>query len=470
MPEESLSPQTYSVRSADTTNPSLADGTDNNTENSAVINNNLEQELLTLAAQIDAATYRFIKLLARFDEANAWQGEGIKSFSHWLNWKIGMNSVIAREKVRTARALADLPQVDEAFSKGEISYTKVRALTRVATAENEDYLLEIARHGTGAHMEHLVRSFRRCKHFDAANDALSDSELEQEPDSDPDPEPDNTLTCYDDEDGSVIIRAKLRAEDGALVRKALEVLVDDIRKESELKVDSTNVSAETNLSLADYDDTRANALVRLADHYLSHPPNGQATGQDERYQVFMHIRVDPDTSAIQDHHFLAPEVARRLACDAGLTTVLEGNDGELLSIGRKSRTIPRPIRHALRIRDRGCCQYPGCTAHRFTDAHHVKHWAQGGATRLDNLVTLCRFHHRELHKGTYRIQPANSGDTSCHHFTFINRFNKTIPYSPPLPTNPLPLPDAAPANCLWSGERMDYQMAIGRLYGLETKN
>tara|TARA_R110002072_G_scaffold56097_1_gene145493 strand:+ start:413 stop:709 length:297 start_codon:yes stop_codon:yes gene_type:complete len=93
----------------------------------------------------------------------------------------------------------------------------------------------------------------------------------------------------------------------------------------------------------------------------------------------------------------------------------------------------------------------------------VKHWAHGGATRLDNLVTLCRFHHRALHKGAYRIQPAaaDNGKTFCHHFTFINRFNKIIPHSPRLPANTLPLPDAAPANCLWSGERMDYQMAIG---------
>lgn len=468
MLEEALSLQIYEAWSAETIDPSLEDNTDNNADNNTDNHDNLEQELLTLGAQIDAATYRFIKLLAHFDEANGWQGDGIKSFAHWLNWKLGMNSVIAREKVRTARALADLPQVDEAFSKGEISYTKVRALTRVATPENEDYLLGIARHGTGAHMERLVRSFRRCKHLDAANDAVSDSERE------PDAEPDNTLTCYDDEDGSVIIRAKLRAEDGALVRKALDILVEELRQEAklkaELKVDSTNVSAETNLSLADFDDTRANALIRLADHYLSHPPNGQASGQDERYQVFIHIRVNPDTGAVEDHHFLAPEVAERLACDAGLTTVLEGGDGELLSIGRKSRTIPRPIRHALRIRDRGCCQYPGCTAHRFTNAHHVKHWAQGGATQLDNLVTLCRFHHRELHKGTYRIQPANSGDSFCHHFTFINRFNKTIPNNQPLPTTPLPLPNAAPANCLWSGERMDYQMAIGTLYELKKKH
>ncbi|MFT7213179.1 MAG: hypothetical protein ACI9XK_003435 [Granulosicoccus sp.] len=453
MLEEASSPQIYNVWSADTLNHSLEDNT-----------NNLEQELLMLGAQIDAATYRFIKLLGRFDEANGWQGDGIKSFAHWLNWKLGMSSVMAREKVRTARALADLPQVEEAFSKGEISYTKVRALTRVATPENEDYLLDIAHYGTGAYMERLVRSFRRCKRFDAANDNLSDSESGQ------DQETDNTLICYDDEDGSVIIRARLRAEDGALVRKALDILVDEMRKESELKVDSTKVSAETNSSLPDYDDTRANALVRLADHYLSHPPNGQALGQDERYQVFVHIRVNPDTGTIEDHHFLAPEVAKRLACDAGLTAVLEGKDGELLSIGRKSRIIPRPIRHALRIRDRGCCQYPGCTAHRFTDAHHVKHWAQGGATQLDNLVTLCRFHHQELHKGTYRIQPASEGDTFCNRFAFINRFNKTIPNSPTLPANPSPLPTAAPANCRWFGEKMDYQMAIAALYELETEN
>ena len=121
---------------------------------------NLENEILTMAAQINAVTYRFIKLLAEFDENDGWHGDVIQSFSHWLNWKIGMGSLMAREKVRVARALVDLPLIDTAFSKGEVSYSKVRAMTRAATPENEEYLMMIARHGTAAHIEFLVQKYQ----------------------------------------------------------------------------------------------------------------------------------------------------------------------------------------------------------------------------------------------------------------------------------------------------------------------
>jgi hypothetical protein len=114
----------------------------------------LESEILKLAGEINAADYRFLKLLAEFDEDNGWWGDGIKSFSHWLNYKIGLNAVVAREKVRVARALTDLPLVDEAFRLGKLSYSKVRAITRVATPENESFLLMIAEYGTANHIEH----------------------------------------------------------------------------------------------------------------------------------------------------------------------------------------------------------------------------------------------------------------------------------------------------------------------------
>ena len=123
----------------------------------------LEIQILTSAAQINAANYRFIKLLAEFDDKGGWHGDGIRSFAHWLNWKIGMGETMGREKVRVARAITDLPLIDEAFSKGEVSYSKVRAMTRVATPENEAFLMHIAEHGTAQQMEYLVRKYAFCQ-------------------------------------------------------------------------------------------------------------------------------------------------------------------------------------------------------------------------------------------------------------------------------------------------------------------
>ena len=120
-------------------------------------------EITTLAGHLNAANYRFLKLLDEFDRHDGWAGDGIRSLAHWLNFKCGLGELVAREKVRVARALRSLPSIDNAFERGEISYSKVRAMSRVATLENEAELLNIARHGTAAHMERLVRAYRRCR-------------------------------------------------------------------------------------------------------------------------------------------------------------------------------------------------------------------------------------------------------------------------------------------------------------------
>ena len=105
---------------------------------------------------------------------------------------------------------------------------------------------------------------------------------------------------------------------------------------------------------------------------------------------------------------VSAETSRRLACDAAVVVLHEGADGSALDVGRKTRSIPPAIRRALSARDTGC-RFPGCTA-RHCDAHHLVHWADGGRTSLDNLVLLCRRHHRLLHEGGYRIEGERSGD------------------------------------------------------------
>ena len=123
----------------------------------------LAAEITTLAGHLNAAQYRFLKLLDEFDRDQGWAGPGVRSLAHWLSWKCGIGELVAREKVRVARALRELPSIDASFERGEISYSKVRAMTRAATPENEAQLLNIARHGTAEHMERLVRVYRRCR-------------------------------------------------------------------------------------------------------------------------------------------------------------------------------------------------------------------------------------------------------------------------------------------------------------------
>jgi len=462
----------------------------------------LEVEILTMAGQMNAAQYRFLTLLFDFDEHGGWQGDGIRSFAHWLNWKVGMGMMMAREKIRVARSLPDLPLIDEAFSTGKISYSKVRAMTRVANPENEAVLLQIAEYGTANHVEYLVRKYQRCKRL---QDPLEDDSWRQH----------KELAWHQDETGMYIINARLPPEEGALVIKALEVIqAENQRKkddamidakakieaetETTVNVDSNNVSAETfneklllsepgvselvpaGMAGQDFQTDRASALTHLAENYLNGVRvDSTSNSLGEKYQVFLHINANAasldwkvsqaDHCSIDHRSFLAPEVAKRLACDASLTTVLEDDQGNTLNIGRRSRIVPRAMSHALRIRDAGC-RYPGCTQTHYTDSHHIKHWAQGGETSMENLVTLCRFHHRLLHKGAYRLARDESGD-----LVFSNSRNEMISQSfyPQFPSDLHadacldPKIDEHRVKSKWQGDSMDIQQSLQCLFDLE---
>jgi hypothetical protein len=404
-------------------------------------NDQLSDQITTLAGQINAANYRFLKLIAEFDRRNAWAGYGLRSCAHWLNWKCGIAMSPAREKVRTARALEGLPNINTAFQTGELSFSKVRAMTRIATVENEDHLLSIAEYGTAQHMEVLVRAFRTVSRiadkpadFNAAEideckksvlgetkHELRQQNFEQES---------RSVSCYQDDDGMWIIKAKLSAEEGALVAKALQELGDSIADSKKREVDNDNaenngkdVSAETKMEIFSFGSLvekeeekltfpqrRVDALVAIAEHYLASGSDGSqglsSLKGAERCQLVMHVRAgslntnSADLGANLDGHWLIPNAARRLACDASLLVVQEDEVGNVLDIGRKTRIIPPAMARALAIRDGGC-QFPGCCETRYTEGHHIKHWADGGETKLDNLVTLCRYHHRDLHKGSF---------------------------------------------------------------------
>jgi len=183
----------------------------------------LGQEITELCGYIYAATYRLLEMIREFDSQGLWQVDGIGSCAHWLNWKCGIGMNAAREKVRIANALAELPNTSATFARGEISYSKVRAMTRVATPENEDYLLMIAKHGTGHHMESLVSKYRRTKRLQEMDECRKQHD-------------ERALHVYYDPDGSMVFHARMPAEKGALLLKAIERAADQADQD---------VSAET---------------------------------------------------------------------------------------------------------------------------------------------------------------------------------------------------------------------------------
>ena len=165
----------------------------------------------TLAAHIHAATYRLLVLIAELDRREVWAAQGALSCAHWLSWACGIDTHTAREKVRVARALTELPLLSEALAKGELGYSKVRALTRIATSENEVDLLNIGLHGTAQHVEKFVRLYRRAKRAEETERA--DAQYEN-----------RGLTFWHEDDGTVVLHGRFPPEMGARILSARSAL------------------------------------------------------------------------------------------------------------------------------------------------------------------------------------------------------------------------------------------------------
>ena len=411
----------------------------------------LEAQITELAGQLNAANYRWLTLIAEFDRRQGWADGKLPSCAHWLNFKCGLNLGAAREKVRVAHALAGLPKIAASMSRGELSYSKVRAVTRVACEATEDTFLMIALHGTAHHVERLVQSYRR------AQDA---EELSREAEQ----HANRSLSyCFAD-DGSLIVRARLPALAGAMLIKALDAAVETL-PDREISAD---VCEERPIP---FPARRADALAVLAENFLAESRTSSSTA--DRYQVVVHVDAETlhEHSAgrceIEDGPSIAAETARRLSCDASLLTMIENEHGEPLDVGRKTRSIPPAIRRALNSRDGGC-RFPGCTHKRFIDAHHIEHWADGGDTKLTNLVTLCRLHHRLVHEGEVTIETAPDGGwrflhPDGRHFELVRRARTVAYEADDLEQSHAALGihiDSDTAATRWRGERMDYDLGV----------
>jgi hypothetical protein len=194
-----------------------------------------------------------------------------------------------------------------------------------------------------------------------------------------------------------------------------------------------------------------------------------ALGGGERTKKPVEVTLTIDAATLTENEEtgqgICPEAARRLCCDAGVVPVVVDAEGQPLDVGRKTRTIPPAIRRALEVRDQGC-RFPGCANHRFVDAHHVEHWVDGGATKLQNLVTLCTRHHATVHEHGFTVTPADLPG----HFDFRDGRGRLVVHAPapvaPVPSDWPTLRDrcaggahisAEIAQPLWDGGPIDFE-------------
>ena len=458
----------------------------------------LGDRIAELSARIQAATYELLVLIREFDARTGWSS--CASCAHWLSWRTGLAPGAAREHVRVARALESLPKLSDAMRRGIVSYSKVRAVTRVATPETEQALLDVALCGTAAHVEQIVRGWRRV---DRTAEAAEDRRRHET----------RSLRTWVDDDGMVVVRGRLTPEVGAVLRRALEAACDQARGKGAAAEEAMAVEEKLAPTFA---QRQADAMGVIAESALAGGLDRGTAG--DRYQVVVHVDAgalaqEPDVPAgtsesaasdiepTEDRQYVpagtppppaahaapaAPSqtvldeaggihvsaaTARRLACDSATVTMRHGPSGEILDVGRRTRTISPALRRALASRD-GQCRFPGCQ-NRRCDAHHVRHWAAGGATALDNLVLLCRRHHRTVHEEGFSVRV-----DAAREVRFVRPDGRVLPAAPPAPAwTGLPL---APTNerldrddiaigpgtatPAWRGERLDVVWAVGALW------
>lgn len=354
----------------------------------------VEAELCTLAGQIAAATCRFLALLGDFDAREGWAGWNVRSCAQWLSWRCGLDLRTAREYVRVARALRELPRTREAFGEGRISYSKVRAVTRVATPQTEGDLVEAALCAPASQVERLTRGLKTVERLAESDAAAARGER---------PDPETSLRWRWDDDGTLVLWGRLSAEDGAQVLAAL-TRAEEVRTSPVTEDDRSvpqnrgDVNPRPPADAAPALVTMA-GLVRDAVAAPTHAPVAD---------VVVHVDADVLTEVadgaarLDDGPAVTAAVARRLACDGRIRLAVHGSDGRTLDLGRWRRRPTAAQKTALWHRDRGCA-VPGCGRTRFLHAHHVLAWSRGGRTSLDNLLLLCGDHHRALHDGAFSI-------------------------------------------------------------------
>jgi hypothetical protein len=341
----------------------------------------LVEAVTALGAHLAAGTARLLEVVSEAEKRGLPGSWDAKDAGQWLSWLTGFSPSKARDHAVVAGAIDDFPETKKALSSGEISFDQAKAITRSERPDHEDELVELAKSTTAGQLMSVVSAYRRASapgHADAAYER-------------------RYLHYFFDDHDSFVLTGRLAKDDGAIVAKAIEVFRDEFYRAN----DREQYLPQEKLS--------ADALVAVADAALG--SDNKRSGADAT-QVVVHVDADalvtddPDARCeIAGAGGIATATARRLGCDASIVTMIE-KDGQPLSVGRKTRKVPHGIRRALMARDQ-MCKFWGCTHARYTDAHHIEYWTEGGETSLDNLMLLCRFHHRLVHERGYRIERDN---------------------------------------------------------------
>ena len=336
----------------------------------------LEQNILNHCMRINVATYQLLVMIREFDERCGFLKWGLESSAEWLAWRCDFSMTTALEKVRVARALKELPFISNRFSEGQLSYSKVRELTRVATSLNEEELVSFALQHSTAFVAQRCRELRMgdVSSGSVAEKAFANRSLQLRRNS---------------ERGVMSVSIELPLEAAELIEEALN------------KARDNECLAHPDIMDTTWSKRQADAFVTMVKEYLAGDTSEGAAS--DHYLVNVHV----DQSALvgdPGRSSLPIETVKRLCCDGPAVTVVEDDQGQPIHIGRRSRVLTEAIKRIVRTRDNNCCRFPGCKNRRFLHFHHVDHWADGGESCTDNVLMLCTKHHTLVHEGGFRIE------------------------------------------------------------------
>jgi hypothetical protein len=326
-------------------------------------------------ARVTAGMHELLRLVLQIERDQLWRAEGARDTAHLLQMRYGISLWQASRWIRAASALETLPRLSRALEMGVLGIDKVLELSRFASPETEERLVVWA--------QRTSLGVVRAK-ADAAVRRNRDELLEIERSR-------SVRTWYFDEGTRFGMEAELPAADGAIVERALERLAARIPA---MPDEEDGVYA---------DARRADALVAMASASVAADPDpDRATVVIHAPATALSSTSGDDGPAVHDGPPVSSETLQRLLCTSRFQMVVEDDAANVVALSETARLAPAWMLRQVRYRDRGC-RFPGCGAKRFTEAHHIRYWRDGGRTALDNLVLICSFHHRLVHEHGWTI-------------------------------------------------------------------
>jgi Domain of unknown function (DUF222)/HNH endonuclease len=331
-------------------------------------------------ARVGAAQRDLLSAIGEIDRMSAWEGDGARDLAHWVSIRYGISQWKGCRWVHAAHALETLPRIADALARGELSLDQVVELCRFATPETEAGLIRWAKTvSTGA--------LRRRADREVATSTQADRDAEEA----------RFLRWWYLEEGRRMgLEAELPAAQGAIVVKAIERMAKRVPTMPG-EEDPVHMTAR-----------RADALVAICSSRIAADP------EPDRATVLVHVRADTldhgrGAAEVENGPLLHLATTHRLLCDARVQTVIEGEGGSVVGLGRMRREPSAWMVRQIRYRDREC-RFPGCGARRFTQAHHIRWWRDGGSTDLDNLLLICSFQHKLVHELGWRVKRRSDGE------------------------------------------------------------